>query len=401
MSFSTLPNELVLIIAEALDSKDTNSLLRTCKWLHCLLDRHLYRLAVRKSNSDSLFWFLACTPRAGECHAWRMHTVSKCIAAGVDVDMAWEADEDHKAYWPGQCRFGQLLRPMGMAAVMGDVRLAELLLDAGADINLAGYSGLPPISVAILAHEPDMVDFLLANETNLDCNPRTKEGPLKQAASRPRFLDLGYWYCGGCHDRPRCRHIFKAVLAAMDNVGESSLDGGDAALFEAVVAGNDSDVQALMATGKVNPNEWTSREEESQTALMYACSRGRLSTVQLLCEPSTTDVNYVGGWPVHCAANHGHWDVVYYLLRLDRVNVHAWYEGWDQWFASVCKKNAATKNDPLGWIPIRKRAAREMIQRVDMTEERAEAWTRIANDGGLRGLAKPIQASFKKRKLAH
>lgn len=395
MELLKFPTEVVLSIAQALDDADINRLLRTCKRLHSLLDPYLYRRVSRGPMSGIFLW--ACSPQPGECHTRRMCTVSKCITAGVDINTVWPYDNDDCSDWVGQ--YVECVRwttPMCLAAGAGDTRLARLLLNAGADINLAACCGFPPIIIAIMAQEVEMVEFLIEHNVNLHVAGPDLAGPLATAV---RSAKPGG---GGCDSDDR---IFHAVLKATDDVDESS-HGGTTAVFEAVVMANSSALRALLDTGKADPDKIPSDMADC-TPLMFACSSDLPYMVMILCEHSTANVNHVnetGESAFACAMENECWEVVMYLLKLGRVRLH----DWDRWFTDVCEagedcaapdeddenvgNDAAAVDD---WQPAtRESVAREMIHRVDMTKQRAMVWTCIAEDCGLPELKSSIQAKL-------
>ncbi len=385
MELLKFPNEVVLCIAHALDNADINRLLCTCKRFHSLLDPYLYQRVSREPMSGIFLW--ACSPRPGECHTRRMCTVSKCITAGADVNTIWPYDNDDCSSWAAEhVDEVRWTTPMCLAAGAGDAGLARLLLNAGADINLAACCGLPPIIIAIMAQEADMVDFLLENNVNLGVAGPDFAGPLAMA------VRSGGYDGDGCHDS----RIFDAVLKATDDVDESS-HGRTTAVFEAVMMANSLALRALLDTGRADPNK-TPLDSDGETPLMFACSNGLTYIAMLLCEHSTASVNCAGKTgqsPFACAMENEHWDVVLYLLKLGRVRLH----DWDRWFTYICEAgdDGSDDDENVGGedaAATREAVAREMIHRVDMTKERVMVWTCIAEDCGLPELKSSIQAKL-------
>lgn len=109
MSLLCCPNELLLLIAENLDTKDLNSLSKTCRHLAALLTPLLHKIAVQdKEGTSALHW------AAAKGHG---PLVKLVIEKGAAID-----GQDTSGKTPLQC-----------AVTAGHVELVRLLLDYGAE----------------------------------------------------------------------------------------------------------------------------------------------------------------------------------------------------------------------------------------------------------------------------
>ncbi len=90
-----------------------------------------------------------------------------------DLLLAYGADINWKGVWtPG--RTGNTA--LHYAVWMGDAKLASFLLDKGADINVRGVHNATPLHYAMEAHQEEMVKFLLSK--GADPNARDESGRL-------------------------------------------------------------------------------------------------------------------------------------------------------------------------------------------------------------------------------
>jgi ankyrin repeat protein len=87
-------------------------------------------------------------------------TIRRLLEAGADPDTGSDAGSG-----------GSFLTPLGAAAATGNLELATLLLDNGADVDgsdLAGLDGITPLYLAAAQADTEMVEFLLARGADPD-----------------------------------------------------------------------------------------------------------------------------------------------------------------------------------------------------------------------------------------
>ena len=78
MSLSTLSPDFVLMIADWFDvDRDINSLTRTTRGLHAILNPYVYRLNVRYHGASALAWAI---------HSTNMSTLRYVLDAGADIN---------------------------------------------------------------------------------------------------------------------------------------------------------------------------------------------------------------------------------------------------------------------------------------------------------------------------
>ncbi|EZF71378.1 hypothetical protein H105_06343 [Trichophyton soudanense CBS 452.61] len=129
MRLAELPPELVLAIAEALQNEhDVNTRVRTCRRFHQALNTFLYQYNVRHSGGSGMY-------RAS--FTGNASAVGKFLDQGADLNASPSGAPLISAAIRGHYNVVELLQ---------DEELAALLLNAGADINLGGYSGNTPLS---------------------------------------------------------------------------------------------------------------------------------------------------------------------------------------------------------------------------------------------------------------
>ncbi|GAM27666.1 hypothetical protein SAMD00019534_108420, partial [Acytostelium subglobosum LB1] len=73
------------------------------------------------------------------------------------------------------------LQPLHFCARMGNVKMAELLLGAGADINADNHYGSTPMHEAVRRGEVEMVKFLIARKADLTLGDIDENTPLHLA----------------------------------------------------------------------------------------------------------------------------------------------------------------------------------------------------------------------------
>lgn len=147
-TLTTLPNELILLIAEYLSSKDLSSLIKTNRHLAILLAPlfHKHALDWARRLKSSFPISLNIASRQGDEIG-----VGLLLEIGVNVDTA-----DHNGE-----------TALHIAASCGHIGVAKLLLKQGADVNSRNSSGLTPIDVAVRQVKTPVVKLLLENGASI------------------------------------------------------------------------------------------------------------------------------------------------------------------------------------------------------------------------------------------
>lgn len=250
--------------------------------------------------------------------------------------------------------------PLCLAAIAGNIEIAQLLLDAGVDVDLGDIDESTPLHVAALNRHPDMVTFLL--EQGADVNRRDKNGgyALSFGASGGdpevvRILldagvDLNYWNPQGftlyhLAASRNLKPLVDALLARGDDINaatgtgvapmhwaairdqgdmitymiengaeHSPADGdGQTPLGVAAQRGAVNAIEALLAAG-ADPNLADTR---GHTPLQFACWTGSTEAALALLENGADpkSVDEAGQTPLACAVPEGNADLVNRLLE--------------------------------------------------------------------------------------
>lgn len=230
--FPTLPPELVLLIAAHLKPslQDLNSLLQTTRGLHSLLspvlvlwaasgpDNHQWvRIAAARGKTTLLRQLLGTgsvvvdsrEPENGTTvlHAavmmQRVDSVAVLLAHGAAIEAAdssgWTALI--WAAWSGDCRIARLLLGKGakttgsalhVAAMNGDLGMASLLMEHGADWELKDRDGVSVVEHAVAAGQIRVVRLMgVSGEGGMKMNPgRRREILGRQERAGTRWAGL-------------------------------------------------------------------------------------------------------------------------------------------------------------------------------------------------------------------
>lgn len=78
----------------------------------------------------------------------------------------------------------EMYAALSRAALMGNVRVAKILIEHGADVNLKDNEIIPPLHAAIYRDQGVMVEVLIANAADVEVANRAGYRPLMEAARR-------------------------------------------------------------------------------------------------------------------------------------------------------------------------------------------------------------------------
>lgn len=133
-----LPKELLLLIAE--NEWDMNAFARLNRRCHHLLNLYLYRYHVKHNRVRALFW----AAERGECN-----TAVQLLDQGADIHST-------AAQWG----LG-LVTVLHVACHYRYHRLAAILIERGANTQLASDDGHTPLGLAIAGRSPEIVAMLI------------------------------------------------------------------------------------------------------------------------------------------------------------------------------------------------------------------------------------------------
>ncbi|KAL2870544.1 ankyrin repeat domain-containing protein [Aspergillus lucknowensis] len=274
MELLALPNDVLLLIAEAVDAQaDLSRLTRTNRDLYCLLSDFLYRNNIRKFGSSAMFW---------AAEEGRIDTMRRMLDLGASLDDTTE-----------------FTTPLELAAFSGQEEMVKFLLDRGATYGFWRCRPWTPLCAAAVEGHTGVVKILLER----DCAARKshREGKEPEQLSGPAF------FCRNRQDALIKTMFLKDPVTAQNPRAEYSI-----ALFMAIAGGQDATARALIESRKPDLDY---KDGEQRTALMWALSHCRYETITTLmnhgADPNLTD--FRGQTVLHAAAFNGD---VYALGRL-------------------------------------------------------------------------------------
>lgn len=308
-----------------------------------------------------------------------MRTLMISVVVAVGLASLAVAGEFHEAITAGDvARVAEMLRqdpglanipdendqflspPLCLAAIVGNIEIAQLLLDAGTDVDSGDSDESTPLHVAALNRHGDMVAFLL--EHGADINRRDRNGgyALSFGASGgdeavvqlllDAGVDLNYWQPQGFTlyhfaASRNLRNLMDALLARGDDINQATDTGmtpmhwaalhdqgdmitymiqngaehspaekdGETPLGLAAQRGGANAVRALLEAG-ADPNL---ADQRGHSPLLFACWSGHAEAARLLiaggADPRSVDE--AGQTPLACALPEGNVDLVSSLLK--------------------------------------------------------------------------------------
>ena len=200
------------------------------------------------------------------------------------------------------------------AAHWNNLQIADLLIHAGADVNVTNELGVAPLSLACISGSAEMVERLL--DRDADANHALPTGVTSlMTCARTGSVDA-----------------VRSLLAHGARVNEQETVWGQTALMWAIAEGHPDVVAALVAAGA----DIGHRTDRGFTPLLFAAQQGAVGSAAILLEAGT-DVNEVGSdgsAALLVATESGHADMVRFLLDTG-ADVHAIGTGRAALHASV------------------------------------------------------------------
>ncbi|KAL3460940.1 ankyrin repeat-containing domain protein [Aspergillus heterothallicus] len=270
--FINLPNDILLLIAEAIDSeRDLAALTQTSRYLHTLLCDLLYKTNIRHSHSSALFW----AARTGQ-----LATAQRLLALGADV----EETQNH-------------CTPLEAAACAGQEAMVRFLLHRGANYGFWRCRPWTPLCAAAVEGHAGVVRILLEREL-----PPPEKVVEDGSSGGARFI------CRNKQDT-----LVKAMFLKDPSAGQDPRVEYSIALFMSIASSEDEVCNVLIESGKADLDY---RDGGQRTALEWAYSHRRYRTIAALLR-NGADANIAGRRSrtvLHDAASAGNEEVVRILL---------------------------------------------------------------------------------------
>lgn len=217
-SLSSLPNEILLLVAERLSPKDVNSFLQTNRRFGDLFTQCLNKLALQDVDDfTALQWA-----------AWSGHKslARLVLAKGADINYLPPAEEEDKPYKTA----------LHLACENGDGEMVQLLLTHGADISTqipprGTMSGTTALHMAVKSGSENVVATMLSHGANPSVTDINGNSPL-------------IWAIGCAHEN------IGIVRLLLEGGADLSLTPkGTTPLHWAARLGHDGTVRMLLAHG--------------------------------------------------------------------------------------------------------------------------------------------------------
>lgn len=259
LSLLSFPNELILLIAENLDLKNLNCLIRASRRLASLLTPNLHRLAVQDRDAG---WWIPFP--ALHWAAWKGYEglARLLLEKGLDVDL--------RTTFQGKTA-------LHFAALKGHESIIRLLLDKGAKADMQDISyGISPLHIAALEGHEAVVRLLLDRGADVSIGDHTGRTALVWAA---RYASLDKEIVG----------VVRLLLERGADVDMRERECGGTSLHWAVEKGRREAVKLLLEKGA----SVTLLSDSKETAVDWALRKGDDEMVRLLL--GCTEMDESGG----------------------------------------------------------------------------------------------------------
>ena len=360
MSLSSLPREIVLIIADYLDDGEINALTCTNSQVYDFLNRYLYRGDVTRPQSKSLSWAAELGVEG---------TIKQAIYAGGHFN-------------PIPRSFHTALQ---LAANYGHVHLVELLLEVeNINLNYRGsmFTSTPLGCAAKMGHSAIVQLLLAADNVNPNIGDQSFSTPLCWACEMGhvsivrQLLARGDVSLGGISQRTKSPLVvacFKGhveiinLLLAQDGIDVNFQYCGITPLMVAVERRLVEVVKSLIAKNDVKPNIISGNRH----VLEVAMSLSDTGMMKLLLDHPDIDPNYVtiGGhsllmWLIEPR-------IIEPVVRLDMVKLLLGHERID-----------VNYQDPGGWTALNLAALNDDFGVAELLLEREDIDINLPNNRG-------------------
>lgn len=225
-----LPQNLILVIAENLNFKDTNTLARTCRALYALLNRYLYHRSTKIPGQRSAVLWWACK------HI-QPKTARHALRAGADInafDTSYSpscAPLNRALEWitPVSRDLLKRVSPKSIPEeekkrVMDDLKvrwhmLLAVLMNSGANLNTRGTDGLRPLHKATsVPNGINIIKGLIARGATVN-DPGDFATPLHAAAWAGKVEIIELLVKEGANLKARTKHTGETALHSAARTG--------------------------------------------------------------------------------------------------------------------------------------------------------------------------------------
>lgn len=200
--------------------------------------------------------------------------------------------------------------PLHETVKSGDSGQAHALITPDLDINERDSSGMAAIHFAVFKGHIELVEMLLDNGAEVNIAVKSSRAKLRLNVPLHEFSPL---HIAAHLNEPEIAGLLIALGADVNQ----RTDAGESPLHLAVRRGNDQLVELLIANGA----HVDAKDFEDYTPLHNAAWNGRLAVVEMLVN-SGADINataYDGRTPYSCAVRKNHQNVIGYLKKLGVV----------------------------------------------------------------------------------
>jgi ankyrin repeat protein len=314
-----LPNEIILLIGEYLSISSLNSFVQTARWVNRILTHHLYTLAlshISKDGKSVLDWAvrkgrMATAKRILKCSPPDYLRKALSFASSTGCEDVVRFLLASSAYTYSQKPIVENNSPLMAAYAGGHIRIVQLLLESGENVNTRNSCYYTPLHLAAREGHMNVVQLLLDYGAKLIA-ARGMRTPLDDAVlgGNPEivqlFLDLGP--NTKVRGYPRFRGPTSRQRMYMPLFSERSLSE---LLHFAITSSRRGNVQVarLLIEHGANAQHVNS---DGATPLHHAAQATwepsrQMEMVQLLikCGASIHATNYDGDTPLHRAAGQG------------------------------------------------------------------------------------------------
>lgn len=303
MQLESLPNELIIRIAQALDDDPSiGAFSRSSKRFYRTVNFVLYTHNVEHNSSSALLW------AAGNN---QIQTARYSIERGACLDVQDE--------WT-------LQTPLAIAASKGFSNIVQLLLDHGASTETRDLDGNTPIFESVRRNDEAMVRMFLDHRADLSIFNSRNESPLHYAAESARLGEL-LLKAGSSpsptdsvgrtplHMAVECGNLRAVILLLRSKASPNRrTNDGVSPLFTALSHRHTVTVDWLLRYGA---NAQSAAQGEDDTVLDFAVRTRYVAAVEMLVEYGADPerLDKTGESPLHKAATMGDYEIVKIFLK--------------------------------------------------------------------------------------